>query len=163
MIRTLIPAALCAGLACGTAIAQTMVNEIEVEVDLPAVQNQKAAAYWTRLDDDLENAIVARLTDRIVPEDAAGAKITIDIDEVSLASSFESAVGVADSSLAGNVVVTHNDDNSKFDAYFLTITFSQAGSYFPAGTDLATIAADSPIYYAAMVDAFADRVVTDLK
>ena len=42
-------------------IAETIVREVEVTVDMASIQNEKAAAHWATLADDLENAIVADL------------------------------------------------------------------------------------------------------
>ncbi|MCV2868691.1 hypothetical protein OEW28_08625 [Defluviimonas sp. WL0002] len=147
----------------GPAIAQTMVKEVEVDVDLDAVENAKAAAHWSEIASDLENAIVARLTDRLVGENEEGAKIAVDIDEVSLASSWDSAVGAADSKLAGTVNVSHESDNTAFDSYELTVTFEQAGPFFLPGTDFTAITTDSQEYYDAMIAAFADHLVSRIE
>ncbi len=154
---------LLAGLAIATAapvFAETIVREVEVTADLDAIQNTGAAAHWTTLPDDLENAIVGALVGKTGEE---GAKILVDIDEVELANSFQSAVGTAESRLVGDVAVTHDSDNTKFDAYELTVTFEQAGPFFLPGTDLSAITTDSQEYYDAMVAAFADHVVKNLK
>lgn len=139
--------------------AQTVVRDVDISVDMDAIQNAEAAAYWSDLADDLENAIVANLVGRTGEQ---GAKISIDIDEVELANSFQSAIGVADSRLSGSVAVTHDSDNTQFDNYDLTVTFEQAGPFFLPGTDLAAITTDSKEYYDAMVAAFADHVVRRL-
>lgn len=142
------------------ASAQTMVREVEVEVDIAALQNEKAATRWATLSDDLKNAVAARLVDRIADD---GVRIRIDVDELSLASSFESAAGVADSAMKGNVVVSSETDYSLSDGYDLTVAFADAGPFFAAGTDLATLTSDSQLYYEGMVSAFADAVVKNLK
>ncbi len=140
--------------------AVSTVKEVEVTADLTVITNVKAAAYWTTVADDLENAIVANLVDRIADD---GAKITVDIDELSLASSFESAANIADSKLVGAVSVTHANDNTVFDAYALAVGIADAGPFFPEGTDIATITGNSKEHYDAMIAAFAARVVADLK
>ncbi len=140
--------------------AETIVREVEVTADMDALQNAEAAERWTHLADDLENAIIANLVGMTGEE---GAKVLIDIDEVELANSFQSAMGVADSRLVGDVAVTHDSDNTKFDAYKLTVTFEQAGPFFLPGTDLTTITTDSQEYYDGMIAAFADYVVQKLK
>lgn len=142
------------------AMAQTMVREVEVEVDLAALQNEKAATRWATLSDDLKNAVAARLVDRIAED---GVRIRIDVDEVSLASTFDSAAGIADSAMKGNVVVSSETDYSLSDGYDLTVAFADAGPFFPQGTDLATITSDSQQYYDGMISAFADAVVKNLK
>ncbi|MCV2872646.1 hypothetical protein OEZ71_10105 [Defluviimonas sp. WL0050] len=140
--------------------AETIVREVEVTADMDALQNAEAAERWTHLADDLENEIVANLVGMTGEE---GAKVLIDIDEVELANSFQSAMGVADSRLVGDVAVTHDSDNTKFDAYKLTVTFEQAGPFFLPGTDLTAITTDSQEYYDGMIAAFADYVVQKLK
>lgn len=140
--------------------ALSTVKEVEVTADLTVITNVKAAAYWTTVADDLENAIVANLVDRIAED---GAKISVDIDELSLASSFESAANIADSKLVGAVSVTHANDNTAFDAYALAVGIADAGPFFPEGTDIAMITGDSKEHYDAMIAAFAARVVADLK
>ena len=141
------------------AFAETIVREVEVTADMDALKNSAAAAHWTTLADDLENAIVADLVGK-TGED--GAKILVDIDEVELANTFQSAAGIADSRLVGDVAVTHDSDNTKFDNYELTVTFTDAGPFFPQGTDLAAITMDSEEYYRAMIAVFADHVVKKL-
>ena len=163
MFRNLLTATLTATLLASTApaFAATMVKEVDVSADLAAIKNPKAATYWTKVSDDLENAIVTRLTpDRIADN---GAKITIDIDEVELANSFQETMGIADSKLVGSVSVTSDDDNTVFDGYVLTISYADTVPFFPEGTDLTKITNDSKEHYDAMIAAFATRVVTDLK
>jgi uncharacterized surface anchored protein len=162
MFKRIIPAALSAVLLSTAApvFAATMVKEVEVEVDLEAIENASAAQHWTTISDDLETAIVAKLTDRIAED---GAKISVDIDEVELANSWQSAMGVADSKLMGRVNVTHESDNTVFDSYDLTVTFEQAGPFFLPGTDMTALTTDSKDYYDGMIAAFADHVVTNLK
>lgn len=162
MFRKIIATTLMATLL-GTAVpafAVSMIKEVDVSVDLKAIENPKAAAYWTAISDDLENAIVALLTERIAED---GAKISVDINEVELANTFQSAMNIADSKLVGNVTVTHDNNNTVFDAYELTVTVAEASPFLPEGTDLAMIKTDSKEHYDAMISAFAARVVADLK
>lgn len=159
LFRTLMTtAALCAATA---AVAQeTMVKGIDVSVDITAVTNVQAAAYWTSTADDLENAIVARLVDRTAEQ---GSMITIDIDELSLANSFQNKLGLEDAVLVGKVNVSNEQDNSKFDGYELTVTAKTAQAYAPDGTVLDGAFTDTPEYYQALITAFADGVVSRLK
>ena len=145
---------------CSTAQAETMVKTVDVSIDLAAISNPKAAAYWATVAEDLENAIVARVIDRTDPEN--GAKISVDISELELASSFEAAMDLAESRLAGQVNITSETDNSDFKSYILTVSFAQAAAFLPAGTDSATLTWDSPVFYKAMIDAFADAVALSL-
>ncbi|WP_284165351.1 hypothetical protein [Frigidibacter sp. SD6-1] len=147
-------------LSTGPAFAETMVKEVQVDIDMDAVQNLKAANQWANIADDLENAVVGRLAGRTADD---GAKISIDIDEVTLANTIEQMAGVADSKLTGHVNVTHDNNNTVFDSYDLTVTFDQAGPLIVSGTDLAQLTTNSKEYYDAMIAAFADRVVADLK
>ena len=142
------------------ALAETMVREVEVTADMSALQNAQAAERWTHLSDDLENAIMKDLVGKTAD---TGAKIVIDIDEVELANTLQEVTGTAESRLVGDVAVTHDSDNTKFDAYELTVTFEQAGPFFIQGTDLAAVTTDSQEYYDAMIAAFADHVVKNLK
>jgi hypothetical protein len=130
-----------------------------VNADIDAIQNANAGSHWATLVDDLQNAILARLADRVSDD---GVKVKVDIDTVELASSLQSAAGVADSKLTGHVSVTSDNDNTKFDAYDLTVSFEQAGPFFLPGTDLTALTTDSKEYYDAMVAAFADHVATSL-
>ncbi|MDD8022477.1 MAG: hypothetical protein PHX82_05155 [Paracoccaceae bacterium] len=140
--------------------AEVMVRDVEVTTDLDALQNEKAAAHYAHLSDDLERAIIADLDGKM---GETGSTITIDIDEVELANSFQAQLGVADSHLTGSVGVSHDSDNSKFDAYTLSVSYEDAGPFFAPGTDLTKIMTDSQEYYDAMIAAFADHVVQKLK
>lgn len=152
-------------------LAQTMVKEVEVETDLSAVKNERAAAFWANLSADLENAIVARITDRVNPDD--GLVVNVDISELDLASTFETAMNIEDSSLAGTVEIfsdpapgSTSSENAQpptptsVQRYDLTVRFDR--TYLPAGTDILLVTNDSPEYYQAMINVFADRVVEKL-
>lgn len=143
-----------------TTLAQTMVKDIEVTTDLEAIENTKAAAYWSNVSQDLEDAIAARLVDRIGTE---GSEIKVDVNELSLSNSFRSALGLEDAVLVGQVNVTNDSDNAKFDAYELTISAKAAQAYGRDGLVLEGAFADTPEYYDALIDAFADGVVSRLK
>lgn len=153
-------AALLSALALGAAapaLAATEVKEVEVSIDLEAINNPQAATVWSNIATDLQNAIVGRITDRIADD---GVKISVDINEVELANSLQSALGVADSKLAGRVNISSETDNSKFATYDLDVSFDQA--YLPVGTDITVLTIESPVYYATMVELFAERVVENL-
>ncbi|PZR00168.1 MAG: hypothetical protein DI533_06085 [Cereibacter sphaeroides] len=162
MFRNTVSAAVIAafGLASVPALAATTVKEVDVTADISAMANQQAAAYWARVADDLENAIVARVTDRVDKE--KGAKVSVDIDELSLANSFEAAANIEESSLAGQVSVTSDNGANKVGVYDMKVSFDQAFSMMPTGTDRTAVLFDSPEYYAAMINAFADAVVLRL-
>ena len=141
------------------AFAATMVKEVSVNADIDAIQNANAGSHWATLVDDLQNAILARLADRVSDD---GVKVKVDIDTVELANSLQSAVGVADSKLTGHVTLAVHKENRKLDAYDLTVSFEQAGPFFLPGTDLTALTTDSKEYYDAMIAAFADHVATSL-
>lgn len=140
--------------------AATMVKDIDVSTELTAIENPAAATYWANISTDLEAAIAARLVDQLGEE---GAEIKVDVDELALANSFQSALGVEDAVLVGQVNVIHDTDNSKFDAYELTITAKAASAFGKDGKPLEGAFTDTPEYYAALIEAFADGVVTRLK
>lgn len=136
-----------------------MVAEVEVSIDLPAVTNVAAAARFTNISDDLKNAIMVLLVDRMAPE---GEKIGIDISEVELSNSFTETVGTADTKLVGIVSITDPKDNSNFKSYTLSVDVNQAKTYLPAETDIATLKASDDAYYKALIDAFAKTIVDKL-
>lgn len=161
MIRTTFATALLAGLLASTAFADeaTKVRDVTVDADISAINNPAAAAYWTNISDDLENAIVARITDRTADD---GVKVSIDISEVELANAFENITNVADTKMVGKVNVTSETDNTDFNSYELTVSVEEAMPYFPPGVTIVMIKRDTPEYYKAMVEAFADAVVKRL-
>lgn len=156
---------LAAALATGTllaaqpGLAKTKVQEVDVTADLTAIQNPRAAAFWANAADDLENAIVARLADRIDEEE--GVKVSVDLDEISLANSYESAAGIAESSLSGAVKILADNAADDTRVYDMTVRFDRA--YLPAGVDLAAVTTDSPEHYRALIDGFADQVAQSVK
>ncbi len=161
MIRTPLAAALALALSAGLALADadTRVRDVTVDADISAIKNPAAAAYWTNVADDLENAIVARVTDRTADD---GVKVSIDISEVELANAFENITNVADTKMVGQVNVSSETDNTEFNSYELTVSVNEAMPYFPAGTTMVMITRDTPEYYKAMIEAFADAVVKRL-
>ncbi len=161
MLPRTLAATLAATLFATTAMAQdpTTIREVDVEVDIGAIQNPSAATYWTNIGDDLENAIVARITDRTDPD---GVRVAIDIEEVSLASLYENLTDTADTRMIGQVNITSDTDNTKFNSYELSVRVEEALPYFPPGTVITAIVRDTPEYYRAMVEAFADAVVDRL-
>lgn len=137
----------------------TKIAEVSVTADLTVVKNEKASAYWATLADDLENAIVARLVDRIAEE---GAKISVDLREIELASSFERALTASDAVLVGQVNLSDAHDNTHFDAYELTVTLGTAPVISADGTSITFDSLDTPEAYQAIISAFADNVVKRL-
>jgi hypothetical protein len=160
MKRTLLSAMMVALLStAATAQPVTMVKEIDVTIDMAAIQNPLAATYWTSVSDDVENAILARLTDRVADD---GVRIIVDLAELELASGFQETFNIADTRLMGTVKITSDTDNSEFEAYDLTVTYENAIVLLPAGTDVTVLTQDSPEFYAAVVATFAEAVVKRL-
>lgn len=155
-------AALIAGAALALPLAATAqdltINEIDVTVDLTAVQNPAAADYWGQLEGDLEGAILGRLTGQI--DDNDGADLEIDISEVELANGFTEAMGLADAMLKGVVKQTHDTKNNRFNTYELTVDVRTA---LPADFDWSASNIDTAAVYSAMVETFADHVVRNIK
>lgn len=158
MFRTILAAAIFA-LATLPALADPgKVKDVNVEADLSAIKNPEAAKYWTDVSNDLENAIVGRLTDRLDPEKGS-VEIRVKLDTVRLANAWTAPL--ADSQLAGRVVMRDDTDATEGSVYDLSVTMEQAKVFLPQGMDIATLAVDSREYYDAVVAAFADAVVRD--
>ncbi|GHC54713.1 hypothetical protein [Neogemmobacter tilapiae] len=136
------------------------VRKIDVTVDLAAIENAQAAAYWGALEVDLEAAIAARVADQLSEE---GADLNIDITEVELSNGLQEDLGIADTKLAANVVQTHPTDNSLFKNYELMVDVNAAKAYLPAGVDVVVLKADTADFYKAMVETFADAVAARVK
>lgn len=159
MVRTMLMTAVSA-LALVIAVpatAETKVKDVSVEMDLAAIQNEKAAAYWTTAADDLEAAIVARVADRTADN---GASVQIDIDELSVANWFETAFNIDQSALTGHVLLM--DGDTHMGSYDVSVKFADAVLLMPEGTDVTVIAPDNRDYYSALVNTFADAVVAQL-
>lgn len=142
-----------------TAFGQSKVEEIDVQVDLAALQDIDAAKEWANIEGDLESAIAERLVGLLSDE---GSQIVIDVDELELANSFESSVGIDASKLVGDVVVRTpgllNDEK-----YTLTVTATEARPYVPADVDATILHVGSKEFYQSMIAAFADRVAEKMK
>jgi hypothetical protein len=136
------------------------VKSVDVEVELSAIENPRAAEYWTTIADDLENAIVARIADQVSDD---GVDLKIDLEEVSLSNGFEDTLGLEDTRLIGDVTMTHASDNSRFGTYQLTVDVNTALPMIPADVDVTILPADSRVYYEAMIATFAQGVVDRLK
>lgn len=151
------------------------VAKIDVQVDLSAVQNDDAATYWANLETDLENALAARLVDRLVPEDAKtddgdddtvdkidGAQIVVDIREVELANALQRELNLGDAVLVGQVTIKDETDNSNADGYELAVSLENAKVIVPEGMTV-VLSTDTAEAYTRLVDSFAEGVVTRLK
>ncbi len=139
--------------------AETPVSEISVNADLTAIENVTAAAVWKNLPADLERELAMQLADQISED---GAEVMIDINMVELATAFENAADLADSTLSGDVVIER--PGAEYDqAYSLTVNAEQATVLLPAGTDIALLAPGSTEFYNAMIAAFAANVVEKME
>ncbi|WP_431301101.1 hypothetical protein [Tabrizicola sp. BL-A-41-H6] len=159
MFRTLAIGSL-AALSLTTAGTAATVKSVDVEVELSAIENPRAAEYWTSIADDLENAIVAKIEDQVSDD---GVDVKIDLAEVSLSNGFEENLGLADTRLVGDVTMTHASDNTRFGKYELTVDVNTALPLIPADVDVTVLPADTRVYYEAMIAAFAQGVVDRLK
>ncbi len=144
------------------AAAETQVSKIDVVADLSALQTYEAASAWKNLETDLETAIAERLVTQIAPEDAEGAEIEIELDEVTLANNFETAIGVGEWKLVGDVDLDM-PDASKDENYTLTVSTDQIRVFYPEGTNSDEVSVDSDVFYQAVVAAFADNIASKLQ
>ncbi|RLJ40760.1 hypothetical protein BCF46_3330 [Litoreibacter meonggei] len=160
MFKSLVTPAAAALMMSSSAFAETMVSKVEVGVDLTAVKNETAAAYYTSIENDLETAIIAKLTQQL---STSGASVLVDVDELSLANSFQSILGIAESELAGSIIVSNLEDNSQHQSYDLKVSFEPAPVVLSADEDVVILRSNTADYYAQMVDAFAENVADKLK
>jgi len=137
-----------------------MVKTIDVLIELPALTNAEAATRFATIEIDLENALAARLVDRIAPKD--GVEITVDISELELSNSFTEKFNLADTKLVGNVKIKGTAENPDSANYDLTVDVNTARAFFPEGTVVETLEATSDVYYTTLITAFADAVVRKL-
>ncbi|MBZ4023895.1 hypothetical protein CKO11_15690 [Rhodobacter sp. TJ_12] len=161
MFRKTLIATTTALLLTSPALAATQVHEIEVETDLTAIANDKAAAYWGGVAQDVQEAIAERLAEneQLAP---SGATVSVDIDALALANTFEKLTDEEQAVLVGQVNVTSPTDNSDFDSYTVLVNTSAAHAFDPEGKLKKGAYFDSPAYYVAMVNAFANQVVARL-
>ncbi len=162
--------ALIALLASPLFAAVDKVAKIDASVDVSAINNAQAATFWANLEADLENAIAARVTDRLATEEVKpddqgridGAQIMVDIREVELATAFERELNLGDAVLVGQVTIVDDSDNSNADGYELTVSLENAKVIVPEGT-VVVLSNDASGAYTRLVEAFADSVVSRLK
>lgn len=168
--RTLAAGALVALLAAPTFAAVEKVASIDAKVDLAAINNEQAATFWANLETDLENALAARLTDRLVAEPARpddqgridGTQIVVDIREVELANALERELNLGDAVLVGQVTIKDDMNNTNADGYELSVSLQNAQVVVPEGATL-VLSTDTEGAYTRLVEAFADSIVERLK
>jgi len=168
--RNLAATALIALLSTPLHAAVDNVARIDATVDVSAIKDTQAATFWANLEADLENAIAARLTDRLASKEAKpdadgkidGAQIIVDINEVELASAFERELNLGDAVLVGDVTIRDDTDMANTDTYELTVSLENAKVVVPEGKML-VLSTDTGEAYKRLVEAFADGVVSRLK
>lgn len=168
--RTLAAGALIALLAAPTLATVEKVASIDAKVDLSAIQNEQAATFWASLEADLENALAARLTDRLAaeagrPDDQGridGTQIVVDVREVELASALERELNLGDAVLVGQVTIKDDLNLSNSDSYELSVSLQTAQVVVPEGATL-VLSSDTTEAYSRLVEAFADGIVSRLK
>lgn len=158
-MKTLAATALVGVLATSAFGAVDAIKKIDVSADLTALNNEQAASFWANLETDLENAIAARVTDRIAND---GAEIIVDIREVELATAFERELNMGDAVLVGQVNIKDDTDHPNNDAYELTVTLETAQIIVPEGAVI-VLSTDTTGAYNRLIEAFADGVVSRLK
>ncbi len=158
-MKTLAATALAGVLATSAFGAVDAIKKIDVSADLTALNNEQAASFWANLETDLENAIAARVTDRIAND---GAEIIVDIREVELATAFERELNMGDAVLVGQVNIKDDTDHPNNDAYELTVTLETAQIIVPEGAVI-VLSTDTTGAYNRLIEAFADGVVSRLK
>lgn len=131
------------------------ISAIDVNTDLGSIGNAESVRYWQSLDEDLEAALAAAYLGRIDP---AGAIISVDVDEISLANAFSTQFQGEDARLTGQVVVTDPVSGESSGVYNVAASASQAQSLL-VGTGVTTVSPTSDEFYAAVVEAFARGVV----
>jgi hypothetical protein len=168
--KTTASAALIALLATPLAAGVDKVAKIDATVDLSAISNAQAATFWANLEADLENAIAARVTERLATEEVKpddqgridGAQINVDIREIELATAFERELNLADAVLVGQVTIVDDTDNTNADGYELTVSLENAQVVVPEGMTV-VFSNDMSEAYTRLVEVFADGVVSRLK
>lgn len=173
---TIAASALAALMATAAVAAVDEVREIDVTIDLSAIQNESAASYWANLETDLEAAIASRVSGMIMSEDETlpeattadegavpeeGTRILVDIREVELATAFERAMDIGEAVLVGQVNLVDQEDNSNNAGYELSVSLEGAGVVLTEGKTM-EFAVDDTATYQLLVDAFADGVVARL-
>lgn len=149
--------AACAGGEDEVAVAPQAltVSDVEVSTDLSAVGSRDAARYWGNLEADLESAIATQFVGQTAP---SGSRLVVDIDELSVASFFESSAGADDARLTGTVTVLDPASGEQAGFYTVSATANQAMTLMGGDARVQTIPATSGEFYSSVVQAFARGV-----
>lgn len=159
-----------AGIAGAPALAANDLSafdiaKIDVTTDLTAIKNEKAAAYWANVEQDLEAAIAGKATDRLSDE---GLEIEIDINELALANAYERELGFGEAAMVGDIVVlrevVYNKTPSKTAErrYELTVNVENSKIDLKPGEKLVLSRTDTPETYRMLIDTFAESVIKRL-
>lgn len=144
--------------ACSSAPPEPLrIADVQVTADLPAVGSRAAVNYWKNLSTDLETAIAGQFVGDLDP---AGKHIQVDVDELSLASPFESGATAETARLSGLVTLL-NPDGSRAAAYTVTASAQDVANTLPEGSK--SVAPTSGAYYQAIVEAFARGAANTLR
>lgn len=167
LITPFVFTALLAGTAPAFALTtpdNSAVSHLNIHVELSAIANPQAAAYWSHLDADLKNAIAARLAGRVDPN---GLDIIVRIKGAALAPTTGTPhlVGTV-IEMRPAVVSDHGGPTTTVPsgakkAYTLTIDASEAPTGLSPDAAI-VISPGAQQYYNAMVSSFADYVVKNL-
>ncbi|HLS59417.1 MAG TPA: hypothetical protein VK022_07295 [Paracoccaceae bacterium] len=135
-------------------LSAPVVSDVTVSSDLSAVGSRDAATYWGNLESDLESAIAAQFIGQTGPD---GVRLLVDVDELSIASFFESQAGASDGRLTGTVTVLDGTTGEPLGLYTVSATADQAMTQIPSepGTRVQTVPATSSEFYSALLRAFA--------
>ena len=128
------------------------IAQIDVTTDLSAIGNRQAVNYWTNLSTDLKTALANEFVNDISPD---GARIAVDVDELSLANSYTANFG-ENSTLSGVVTVT-DQRGAALGTYNVSATSSQAMANMDAQPGQ-RVSPNSTEFYQSLVKAFARGV-----
>lgn len=135
------------------------VEEVDVTFDIEAIESKPAAAFWADIEGDLETAILERVTDSIEEE---GAEIIVDISELDISNTFQSALG-ADSTLNASIAIKSEVDPTIETFYDAVVRVEDVAEFVrndDGGTTI--VGEDADAVYALMIDALAENVVSNL-
>lgn len=128
------------------------ISEITVNADLSAIGNRQAVNYWTNLSTDLKTALANEFVNDISPD---GARLTVDVDALSLANSYTAQFGEG-SVLSGRVTVT-DMRGASLGTYNVSASSSQAMEGMGAQPGQ-RVSPNSTEFYQSLVRAFARGV-----
>ncbi|WP_128253174.1 hypothetical protein [Falsirhodobacter deserti] len=162
MLSKLLPSAALALLVALPAHAQQWFDSVEVGVDLNEITSPAAAQRYATVSDDLANAIAQELTVAYPDSEHGGARVTVDLDEVSLAAPFTGTAGTTTSAMAGRVSVEDLGSTGSQRSFDLAVSMDQITPYIPANQNVTVMEPSSDAVYQALLQTFAAAVVQNL-